>query len=144
MARKSGSMRVLVKLTSDSKVMSRKVRLKSAKNLYLSHRFFDKIRQIYRFFYIFRQKLQILCRNKARSIQALQVGYFSRRDELLVMCSGLLAARHAPHLANFSPCALRTVKRTVGHALERATRHASERSPHAEKSPPHLQFLNNI
>ena len=42
------------------------VRLKSAKNLYLSHRFFDKIRQIHSFFYVFRQKLQILCRNQAR------------------------------------------------------------------------------
>ena len=42
-------------------------RLKSAKNLYLRHRFFDKIRQIHRFFYLFRQKLQILCRNQARS-----------------------------------------------------------------------------
>ena len=41
-------------------------RLKSAKNLYLSHRFFCKIRQIHRFFCIFRQKLQILCRNQAR------------------------------------------------------------------------------
>ena len=41
-------------------------RLKSAKNLYLSHRFFDKIRQIHSFFYVFRQKLQILCRNQAR------------------------------------------------------------------------------
>ena len=41
-------------------------RLKSAKNLYLSHRFFDKIRQIHRFFCNFRQKLQILCRNQAR------------------------------------------------------------------------------
>ena len=39
--------------------------LKSAKNLYLRHRFFDKIRQIHRFFYLFRQKLQILCRNQA-------------------------------------------------------------------------------
>ena len=36
------------------------VRLKSAKNLYFRHRFFNKIRQIHRFFYIFRQKLQIL------------------------------------------------------------------------------------
>ena len=117
MARKSGSMRVLVKLTSDSKVTSRKVRLKSAKNLYLSHRFFDKIRQIYRFFYIFRQKLQILCRNQARSIQALQVGYFSRRDELLATCSVLLATcsvllatRHAPRAATFSPRATRTLR----------------------------------
>ena len=42
------------------------VRLKSAKNLYLSHRFFCKIRQIHRFFCNFRQKLQILCRNQAR------------------------------------------------------------------------------
>ena len=41
--------------------------LKSAKSLYLRHRFFDKIRQINRFFYIFRQKLQILCGNQARS-----------------------------------------------------------------------------
>ena len=41
-------------------------RLKSAKNLYLRHRFFCKIRQIHRFFCNFRQKLQILCRNQAR------------------------------------------------------------------------------
>ena len=41
-------------------------RLKSAKNLYLSHRFFNEIRQIHRFFCNFRQKLQILCRNQAR------------------------------------------------------------------------------
>ena len=44
-----------------------KVCLKSAKNLCLGHRFFDEIRQIHRFFYIFRQKLQILCRNQART-----------------------------------------------------------------------------
>ena len=42
------------------------VRLKSAKNLYLRHRFFNEIRQIHRFFCNFRQKLQILCRNQAR------------------------------------------------------------------------------
>ena len=42
------------------------MRLKSVKNLYLSHRFFCKIRQIHRFFCNFRQKLQILCRNQAR------------------------------------------------------------------------------
>ena len=48
------------------RVTSRKVCLKSAKNLYLRYRFFDKIRQIHSFFYIFRQKLQILCRNQAR------------------------------------------------------------------------------
>ena len=41
-------------------------RLKSAKNLYLRHRFFNEIRQIHRFFCNFRQKLQILCRNQAR------------------------------------------------------------------------------
>jgi len=40
-----------------------KVCLKSAKNLYLSHRFFCKIRQIHRFFNVFRQNLQILSRN---------------------------------------------------------------------------------
>ena len=40
-------------------------RLKSAKNLYLSHRFFCKIRQIHSFFNVFRQNLQILCRNQA-------------------------------------------------------------------------------
>ena len=44
-----------------------KARLKSAKNLYLSHRFFNKIRQIHRFFDAFRQNLQILCRNQARA-----------------------------------------------------------------------------
>ena len=42
-----------------------KTRLKCAKNLYLSHRFFCKIRQIHRFFDAFRQNLQILCRNQA-------------------------------------------------------------------------------
>ena len=35
-------------------------RLKSAKNLYFEYRFFDKIRQIHRFFYIIMQNLQIL------------------------------------------------------------------------------------
>ena len=53
------------KTNLEIRVTSRKVRLKSAKNLYLRHRFFDKIRQIHRFFYLFRQKLQILCRNQA-------------------------------------------------------------------------------
>ena len=42
-------------------------RLKSAKILYLRHRIFNKIRQIHRFFYTFRQNLQILCRNQAPS-----------------------------------------------------------------------------
>ena len=67
MARKSGSIRVLVKLTSDSKVTSRKARLKSAKNLYFGYRFFDEIRQIHRIFDVFRQKLQILLRSQARN-----------------------------------------------------------------------------
>ena len=53
------------KTNLEIRVTSRKVRLKSAKNLYLRHRFFEKIRQIHRFFYLFRQKLQILCRNQA-------------------------------------------------------------------------------
>ena len=48
-----------------------KVCLKSAKNLYLSHRFFYKIRQIHRFFDAFRQNLQILCRNQAPSRRPL-------------------------------------------------------------------------
>ena len=47
-------------------LLTNNVRLKSAKNLYFRHRFFNKIRQIHRFFCIFRQKLQILCRNQAR------------------------------------------------------------------------------
>ena len=89
--------------TLDPKGTSRKARLKSAKNLYLSHRFFDKIRQIYRFFNAFRQKLQILCRNQARLIQTLQVSYFFRRDDLL-------ATRHAPRAATFSPRATRTLR----------------------------------
>ena len=42
-------------------------RLKCAKNLYLSHRFFYKIRQIHRIFDAFRQNLPILCRNQALS-----------------------------------------------------------------------------
>ena len=48
-----------------------KVRLKCAKNLYLSHRFFCKIRQIHRLFDAFRQNLQILCRNQAPSKRPL-------------------------------------------------------------------------
>ncbi|EWC92962.1 hypothetical protein HMPREF1492_0562 [Atopobium sp. BS2] len=40
--------------------LSSNVRLKSAKNLYLRHRFFTEIRQIHRFFDDFRQNLQIL------------------------------------------------------------------------------------
>ena len=52
--------------TPRSKATSRKTRLKSAKKLYLSHRFFDEIRQIHRFFAVIRQNLQILCRNQAR------------------------------------------------------------------------------
>ena len=51
--------------TLDPKGTSRKACLKSAKNLYLRHRFFDKIRQIHRFFAVIRQILQILCRNQA-------------------------------------------------------------------------------
>ena len=87
-----------------------KARLKSAKNLCFGYRFFVEIRQIHRFFDVFRQKLQILCRNQARLVQALQVGYFSRRDDLLVACSDLLTmrpmqrtSRHAPH----APCAIK-------------------------------------
>ena len=59
------------KTNLEIRVTSRKVRLKSAKNLYLRHRFFVKIRQIHRFFYVFRQKLQILCRNQAHSRSSL-------------------------------------------------------------------------
>jgi len=103
--------------TLDPKVTSRKARLKSAKNLYLSHRFFNKTRQIHRFFDAFRQKLQILCRNQARLAQALQVGCFSRRDDLLAPCSDPLATRH----------------------MQRSSRHAARQKP-----TPHLQFLNNI
>ena len=43
--------------TPRSKATSRKTRLKNAKNLYLSHRFFNKIRQIHRFFDVFRLEL---------------------------------------------------------------------------------------
>ena len=60
--------------TPRSKATSRKTRLKSAKKLYLSHRFFDEIRQIHSFFNVFRQNLQILCRNQARfAVTSLQV-----------------------------------------------------------------------
>ena len=62
------------KTNLEIRVTSRKVRLKSAKNLYLRHRFFDKIRQIHRFFYLFRQKLQILCRNQAHPSVHLACG----------------------------------------------------------------------
>jgi len=61
--------------TPNSKVTSRNTRLKNAKILYLSHRFFDKIRQIHRFFDAFRQKLQILCRNQARLVKSGAVGH---------------------------------------------------------------------
>ena len=50
-----------------------KTRLKCSKNLYLSHRFFYKIRQIHRFFDAFRQNLQILFRNQAHSRRPLGV-----------------------------------------------------------------------
>ena len=84
----------------DPKVTSRKARLKSAKNLYLRHRFFNKIRQIHRIFDAFRQNPQILCRNQARLVQVLQVGCFSRRDDLLATCSVLLATpAHISHVA---------------------------------------------
>jgi len=66
MARKSGSMKRVRKTTPGSKTAPQKLCLKSAKNLYLSHRFFDEIRQIHRFFAVIRQNLQILCRNQAR------------------------------------------------------------------------------
>ena len=88
----------------DPKVTSRKARLKSAKNLYLRHRFFNKIRQIHRIFDAFRQKLQILCRNQARLVQALQVDYCSRGDDLLATRHVQRSSRHAarqkptPHL----------------------------------------------
>ena len=49
--------------------------------MYLSHRFFCKIRQIHRFFNVFRQYLQILCRNQAplgaRSFPAAQTAVFA-------------------------------------------------------------------
>ena len=86
-ARKSGSMRASMKTTYHHpgfKVTSRELCLKSAKNLYLGHRIFNKIRQIHRFFDIFRQILQILCRNQARSGLAL-------RSRAAVAC-----CRHAP------------------------------------------------
>ena len=79
----------------DPKVTSRKARLKSAKNLCFGYRFFAEIRQIHRFFGVIRQKLQNLCRSQARLVQALQVGCCSQREELLVMCSGLLAAHRS-------------------------------------------------
>ena len=66
LARKSGSMKRVRKTTPGSKTAPQKLCLKSAKNLYLSHRFFDEIRQIHRFFAVIRQILQILCRNQAR------------------------------------------------------------------------------
>jgi len=62
-----------------------KIRLKSTKNLCMEHRFFDEIRQIHRFFYVFRQKLQILCRNQARS--------------------GRLSCRHTARLRDFAATA---------------------------------------
>ena len=60
MARKSGSLKGWARTRF-------KPRLKSAKILYFGHRFFDEIRQIHRIFDAFRQTLQILCRNQARS-----------------------------------------------------------------------------
>ena len=73
MARKSGSMkgrawmRFKLCLESEPEKRAWKASLKSAKILYFGYRFFDEIRQIHRFFDIFRQILQILLRNQARS-----------------------------------------------------------------------------
>ena len=47
------------KTNLETRVTSRKVRLKSAKNLYLRHRFFYKIRQIHRFFYLYRLEFSL-------------------------------------------------------------------------------------
>ena len=72
MARKSGSMegrtrtRFKLCLKSEPEKRAWKASLKSAKILYFGYRFFDEIRQIHRFFDIFRQILQILLRNQAR------------------------------------------------------------------------------
>jgi len=74
--------------TLDPKGTSRKACLKSAKNLYLRHRFFDKIRQIHRFFDIFRQKLQILCRNQARtSVRPTPVVHLARNPSTSSICA---------------------------------------------------------
>jgi len=116
MARKSGSIRVLMKLTSDSKVTSRRVRLKSAKNLCFGYRFFAEIRQIHRFFYVFRQSSQILCRNQARLIQTLQVGDCFEKTTFSFRAQ---PSHHAPHAAFFSP---------------RATRHTHLARPSAPRS----------
>ena len=103
LARKSGSTEALMNHTPESKRYVTKGLPEKCKDLYLRYRFFNKIRQIHRIFDAFRQNPQILCRNQARLIQVLQVGYFSRRDDLLAMrvnllatCSDLLAAR-TPH-----------------------------------------------
>ena len=70
--------------------------LKSAKNLYLSHRFFVKIRQIHSFFNVFRQNLQILCRNQARfAVTSLQVR--SPGAQLTVRRENPLPAGRLPH-----------------------------------------------
>ena len=56
--------------------------------------------RIHRFFYIFRQTLQILCRNQARLIQALRVG-----DCFEETTFSLRAAFFSPHASTFSPFA---------------------------------------
>ena len=60
-------------------------------------------------------------RNQARLAQALQVGCFSRRDDLLATCSDPLATRH--------------VQRSSRHAARHAAR---------QKPTPYLQFLNKV
>ena len=73
MARKSGSMKERTRtrfklcLKSEPEKRAWKASLKSAKILYFGHRFFDEIRQIHRIFDAFRQNLQNLWGNQARS-----------------------------------------------------------------------------
>ena len=89
-------------------------RLKSTKNLYLSYRFFYKIRQIHRFFDAFRQNLQILCRNQAPPRCVLG----SRRSDRCV--------RTAPRLAPSPPPAAWRETPSTPSISAQETRHPHE------------------
>ena len=104
------------KLTSDSKVTSRKVRLKSAKNLCSGHRFFDEIRQNPPILLCFQAKFTDSLQKSGALDPNLAGRRLFRKDDLLVACttfspgatcSVLLATRHT-HLARPSarlmPC----------------------------------------
>ena len=123
MSRKSGSMRVLMKLTSDSKVTSRNARLKSAKNLCLGHRFFDEIRQNPPILLCFQAKFTDSLQKSGALDPNLAGRRLFRKDDLLVACSDLLTRRHVQRSYRHAPRATRTLRDQA---------HAARCSPRAE------------